>query len=166
MSERWGVAGLGVTGSGMILVFPKNQENSGKREVVLGVGGEMEDIGNMLELFGGAVEEGDWVGLSSVLSYALIREVREERGVDLCSSQIQILSEGMEVLQYRESREVNFLVACFMIQLNYEQELFLRSAGASDLENINDLRPRDREMIYIYNRQVGIPAQIAKEVYA
>lgn len=166
MSEWWGVAGFGVTEMGTILVFPKNPENAGKLEEVSGVGGAMEDISNMTEVFGGAVEEEDWVGLESVLAYALMREAREERGLDLSFDQIQLMPEGMEVLQYRESRDVNFLVACFVIQLSDKQEQLLREKGAVDLENMSDLRPRDREMINIYQKTIGIPVQVAMEQYA
>ena len=161
MSEKWGVAGLGVTENGAILIFPENSENIGKKEKVVGVGHEMEDIGNRLEAFGGAVEEGDWVGLERVLPYALMREVREERGLDLSYDQIQLMPEGIEVLQLRDSREVNFLVACFVVNLNSEQEECLRKKGAVDCERSeNVLRPRDREMVNIYRSSIGIPVEL------
>jgi hypothetical protein len=166
MNEIWGVGGVAVTEAGSILVFPPNPENTGKLEKVVGTDGSMEDIGPMSEGLGGAVDEGDWVGLNDVLKYALMREALEERKLNLSINQIQLLPEGMEVEQKRESKNVNFLVACFVIRLNGDQEYQLRQNGALDLQLGRDLRPRDKGVINIYNRAVEIPVNLPVEELA
>ncbi len=166
MSEKWGVGGIGVTIAGEILLFPPNPENAGKLEKIEGNKSVYEDIEYLWESFGGAVDAGDWVGLNSVLQFALIRESLEERGVDLSPDQLTQMTEGFVVEQHRENRDVSFLVACFIIRLNQDQEHFLRDKGATVLTEFKDLRPRDREMVRMYKETIGIPVEIQQMVYA